>query len=82
MSEKKHQHLCTCYLPLSASVNTHRPEPDAECDKVTTLDLDTPTTVWTKPSQSDTCDRLEHDSILFARTTFRQVKSVDKGSLV
>lgn len=59
-----------CYLPLSDSVNTCKAEPDAECAEVTTLDLDTATTVWTKPSQSDTCERPEHDSTLLTRTTF------------
>lgn len=76
-----------CYLPLSDSVNTRNAEPDAECVEVTTLDLDTATTVCTKPSQRDTCERLEHDSTLLTRTTFifisaspffRLVQSVDE----
>lgn len=31
------------YLPLSDSANTCRVEPEAECDEVTTRDLDKPT---------------------------------------
>lgn len=67
------------YLPLSDSVNNRRAEPDAERDKVTTLDLDTPTTAWTKPSHSDTCERLEHDSILFTRTRTSAGKTSGQG---
>lgn len=59
-----------CYLSLSDSINTCRVEPwEAEWEEVTTLDLDTPTTAWTSPSQSDSCERLEHDSSLCTRTT-------------
>lgn len=79
--EKKHHRQPAWYLPLSDTVNTRRAEPDAERDKVTTLDLDTPTTAWTKPSHSDTCERLEHDSILFTRTAHLQIKPVGRGGL-
>lgn len=82
MQEKKHHRRCGCYLPPSDSVNTHRAEPDAECDKVTTLDLDTPTTDWSKPSHSDTCERPERDRILFTPTTFSWVNSAGRGGLV
>lgn len=64
------RNITNCYLPCSDSVNTRNAEPDAECVEVTTLDLETATTVCTKPSQSDTCERPEHDSTLSTRTTF------------
>lgn len=57
-----------CYLQLSESMNTCSVEPDAECSEEMTLELDTPTTAWTKPWHRSTWEGLEHESILFTRT--------------